>query len=161
MEGGHMMSGMCFCGEGVEEASVDSDWSTMLAYLPTDWEEMARKLGAFTRARGFSSPESLLRTLFIHLAEGCSLRETSVRAMESCKYVVLFTTLSEDELSLEEVFSVYRLRWQIELAFKRLKSLTGFGHLPKHDPASCRAWLYGKLLVGLLVESMVRIPFPP
>jgi IS4 transposase len=81
--------------------------------------------------------------------------------IESCKYVVLFTTLSRDELSLEEVFSIYRLRWQIELAFKRLKSLTGFGHLPKHDPVSCRAWLYGKLLVGLLVESMVRIPFPP
>ena len=81
--------------------------------------------------------------------------------IESCKYVVLFTTVAQEELPLGDVFSMYRLRWQIELAFKRLKSLTGFGHLPKHDPVSCRAWLYGKLLVGLLVESMIRIPFPP
>lgn len=362
-----MLSAMEPCCEDVEKVSFDSDWSAVLAYLPDDWEEKARKLGAFTRARGFSSPEALLRTLFIHLAEGCSLRETSVRAkrgaiaeasdvailkrlrasedwlhylatsltafkdsptsrfrlcavdatvitepgstgtdwrlhymlempsltcrhfeltdvhggekfsrfpvqsgdllvgdrgyasiasiktvqknggdvivrirphgsglrtpdgesfdllsqaadmpeggerswpvmmgnkegakisgrvcvyrldaksadtalrrakhessrkqyaikpetIESCKYVVLFTTVAQEELSLDAVFSVYRLRWQIELAFKRLKSLTGFGHLPKHDPVSCRAWLYGKLLIGLLVESMVRIPFPP
>ncbi len=362
-----MMGAMDLCGEDVGKASVDPDWSTVLAHLPDDWEEMARKLGAFTRTRGFSCPEALLRTLLIHLAEGCSLRETSIRAkrggmaevsdvailkrlrtsegwlqylatslaapkdmpasrfrlcavdatvitepgstgtdwrlhymlempsltcrhfeltdvrggesfsrfpvqandllvgdrgyassagiksvqekggdvivrirphgsglrtldgeafdllshaadmtegeerswsvmmgnkegarisgrvcvyrldaksadaalrkarhessrkqhaikpetIESCKYAVLFCTVGEEELSLDEVFSVYRLRWQIELAFKRLKSLTGFGHLPKHDPASCRAWLYGKLLVGLLVESMVRLPFSP
>ena len=352
---------------GSVAASVDPDWSAIVSYLPEGWEDMARETGAFTRARGFSCPEALLRTLFIHLAEGCSLRETALRArrggiaevsdvailkrlraseawlqhlatslaspmtppasrfrlcavdatvisepgstgtdwrlhymleipsltcthfeltdvrggeslsrfpvrdgdlliadrgyrgiagieyvqanggdvivriqsysstlrtpdgeafdllshvsdmregeerswpaamvndkfiavsgrvcvyrldgksadaalrkakyeasrkqsvirattMEGSKYVVLFTTVPEQDLSVGEVFSIYRLRWQVELAFKRMKSLTGFGHLPKSDPVSCRAWLYGKLLVGLLVESMVRTPFPP
>ena len=40
--------------------------------------------------------------------------------------------------------------------FKRLKSLAGFGHLPKFDPRSSRAWLYGKLLVALLTDKMQR-----
>lgn len=91
-----------------------------------------------------------------------SRKQHTIRAttLEGSKYVALFTTVSEQDLSAADVFSIYRLRWQVELAFKRMKSLTGFGHLPKNDPVSCRAWLYGKLLVGLLVESMVRTPPP-
>jgi hypothetical protein len=48
------------------------------------------------------------------------------------------------------------MRWQIELAFKRLKSLAQLGHVPKHDDHSARAWLYGKLLITLLVQKLIR-----
>ena len=47
--------------------------------------------------------------------------------------------------------------------FKRFKSLTGLGHLPKRDSDSDRAWPYGKLLTALLVEKTLRHgdgPFP-
>jgi hypothetical protein len=40
--------------------------------------------------------------------------------------------------------------------FKRLKSLLAMGHLPKHAEQSARAWLYGKLLVALLTQKLVR-----
>ena len=43
----------------------------------------------------------------------------------------------------------------MELASKRLKSLLDFGHLPKHDAYSARAWLYGKLLLALLAEKLI------
>ena len=46
---------------------------------------------------------------------------------------------------------------EIELVFKRLKSLAQPGHLPKHDDRSSRAWLYGKLLVTLLAQKLIRI----
>ncbi len=46
---------------------------------------------------------------------------------------------------------------EIELVFKRLKSLAQLGHLPKHDDRSSRAWLYGKLLVTLLTLKLIRI----
>ena len=49
----------------------------------------------------------------------------------------------------------YRLRWQVELVFKRFKSLAELGRLPKHDEESAKAWLYGKLLVALLVEKLI------
>lgn len=49
------------------------------------------------------------------------------------------------------------MRWQIELVFKRLKSIAQLGHLPKHDDRSSRAWLYGKLLVTLLAQKLIRI----
>jgi hypothetical protein len=48
-------------------------------------------------------------------------------------------------------------RRQIELLFKRLKSILAMGHLPKYDDQSSRAWLYGKLLVALLTQKLVRL----
>lgn len=88
-------------------------------------------------------------------------RKVHTNTLSAASYVGLFTTLPEGTFTTAELFEIYRFRWQIELAFKRLKSLADFGHLPKHDPASCRAWLYGKLLVGLLAEKMARSDFFP
>jgi hypothetical protein len=72
-------------------------------------------------------------------------------------YVLVFTTLSAKEATAAEVLETYRLRWQIELNFKRMKSIAQLGHLPKHDDRSSRAWLYGKLLLALLTEKMIRV----
>jgi len=79
---------------------------------------------------------------------------TKPQTWEYAKYVAVFTT--DMNLDANLVLEWYRVRWQIELAFKRLKSLTDLGHVPKHDPQSARAWLYGKLLVALLTQKLVR-----
>jgi hypothetical protein len=75
--------------------------------------------------------------------------------LEFAKYVIVFTTRSSG--STADVLRSYRMRWQIELVFKRLKSLAQLGHVPKHDDRSSRAWLYGKLLVTLLAQKLIRI----
>jgi hypothetical protein len=72
-------------------------------------------------------------------------------------YVMVFTTLQPQHASSREVLECYRLRWQIELTFKRLKSIIQLGHLPKQHDASARAWLYGKLFVALLTEKLARV----
>ncbi|MDD5187164.1 MAG: transposase [Methanoregula sp.] len=53
--------------------------------------------------------------------------------------------------------SLYRMRWQVELAFKRLKSILGQGHLLKTNPESAKAWLYGKMVVALLTSAIVEM----
>lgn len=75
------------------------------------------------------------------------------RTLLAADYVLVFTTVA-DALSATEVLDLYRARWQIELVFKRLKSLAGLGHLKKHDPQAARAWLQGKLLVALLIDAL-------
>jgi len=75
--------------------------------------------------------------------------------LEVAKYVIVFTTCSSG--STADVLRSYRMRWQIELVFKRLKSLAQLGHVPKHDDRSSRAWLYGKLLITLLTQKLIRI----
>ena len=71
------------------------------------------------------------------------------------QYVRVLSTFPAAEYSTRRVLEAYRLRWQVELVFKRLKQIAQLGHLPKHDPESSQAWLYGKLLVALLTEKFI------
>ena len=82
-------------------------------------------------------------------------KKVSPESWEAAHYFFVWTTLG-DGFSAPAVLELYRLRWQIELAFKRMKSIMGLGHLPKKDPASARAWLHGKIFASLLVERMVE-----
>jgi hypothetical protein len=77
--------------------------------------------------------------------------------LEYAQYVIVFSTYPQAQFSTEALLEWYRIRWQVELAFKRLKSLLDMGHLPKYDPSSSRAWLYGKLFLALLTEKLARI----
>jgi DDE family transposase len=76
--------------------------------------------------------------------------------LEYAKYVIVFTTFDRRTFSASLILQWYRVRWQVELAFKRLKALAQLGHLPKADEQSARAWLYGKLFVALLTEQLIR-----
>jgi hypothetical protein len=84
-------------------------------------------------------------------------RRVKPETREYAHYVVVFTTLPDQEMGAGEVLEYYRFRWQIELVFKRLKSILAVGHLPKRDEQSSRAWLYGKLFVALLTQKLVRL----
>jgi len=81
-------------------------------------------------------------------------RTVSAKSWEAAQYFFLWTSLPPS-FERGQVLELYRSRWQIELAFKRMKSIMGLGHLPKKDPASARAWLHGKLFTSLLVERLI------
>jgi len=55
-----------------------------------------------------------------------------------------------------DILELYRARWQVELAFKRLKQLLVAGHVPKTTEVSSRAWLQAKILTALLIEHMIH-----
>jgi DDE family transposase len=80
----------------------------------------------------------------------------SKESWEAARYFFIWTTLPAS-YGKDQVLELYRCRWQIELAFKRMKSIMGLGHLPKKDPESSRAWLHGKLFVSLLVERLISV----
>ncbi len=81
--------------------------------------------------------------------------KTKPETWEYAKYVAVFTT--EESWPVELILEWHRVRWQVELLFKRLKSLARIGHLPKSDPQSSRAWLYGKLFAALLTGKLIRV----
>ena len=86
-----------------------------------------------------------------------SKKQTKLKpqTLEFAKYIMVLTTLPKEKWPVERVLELYRFRWQVELAFKRFKSLAHFGHLPKSNDQSARAWLYAKLFVCLLTEKLV------
>ncbi len=104
-----------------------------------------------TRKSHTATEQSRQRVLRESQRSGCS---TQPQTLEAAEFVFVFTTL-EESVSAEQVLQTYRLRWQIELEFKRLKSLIQLGHLKKHDDQAARSWLQGKLLVSLLVARLI------
>ena len=67
---------------------------------------------------------------------------------------MLFTTVPFQRLAASQCIELYRLRWQIELLFKRWKSLCGFDRMPNHRPDTILSWLYAKILAALLLERL-------
>ena len=90
-------------------------------------------------------------------------KEISPETLELCRYIIIVSSLP-DTVSAKQILELYRYRWSRsycgKLAFKRLKSLMGLGHLPKTDEQSCRAWSRRycgrKIFVALLAQTIVH-----
>ena len=76
-------------------------------------------------------------------------------ALIAAEWVVLATSLDPAAFSADDVLALYRLRWRIELAFKRLKSLIGLQGPPGTDTRSARAYILAHLLMILVLEPMI------
>jgi IS4 transposase len=74
------------------------------------------------------------------------------RSLIAAGFMVLATSLPQ-EIPAGEICAAYRLRWQIELAFKRLKSLIHIDRLPTRTDAGSLSWLYAHLIMLLLIED--------
>jgi hypothetical protein len=72
------------------------------------------------------------------------------------RYVVVATSLGDEGMSAARVMELYRLRWQIERAFKRLKTLFDCHELPAKLDATTYALFYGKLLLAALCEQITH-----
>jgi len=77
--------------------------------------------------------------------------------------VWVLTTVSREILSDEAVMNLYRIRWQIELLFKRLKSLLHLDALPSRDGPTSKSWLLIRLVVAAIAQILVDPSgfFPP
>ena len=81
--------------------------------------------------------------------------QVSKETLEAADWVILLTSLRPGDFSTEDVLDLYRLRWRIELGFKRLKSLIGLKGPPGFDERSARPYVLVHLLIILLLEPLV------
>ena len=84
-------------------------------------------------------------------------RKLSTKTLFLRQFVCVFTSLSSNVLCGETALALYRCRWQIELAIKRMKSLL---HIDKLRTKQCsklaEVYLYSKIIYQLLVEHAMR-----
>jgi len=77
------------------------------------------------------------------------LREIVLRGKDD-KPLRLLTSLVDPGISAFQIGELYRLRWQIELFFRWLKSCANFRHVISHSPNGLGAALYVALIATLL-----------
>jgi len=81
--------------------------------------------------------------------------QISQKALVAADWVILVTSLACTEFSTNDILALYRLRWRIELGFKRLKSLVGLKGPPGFDERSARPYVLAHLLMILLLEPLI------
>jgi hypothetical protein len=130
---------------------------TLSAHEPREWPVAFEASGKQYSARlcAVRKSDAAAEKAKAYLRRSAAKKQKQVRpdTLELAEYIFVLTTLSP-ETPVADVLELYRARWQVELAFKRLKSLLGAGHVPKYDPESARAWLHAKLLAVLLIERL-------
>jgi hypothetical protein len=127
-------------------------------YAPREWairfrandREHAARLCAVRKSASAAqlSKERLLKAA---RKKGTTVKE---QTLELAEYIFVLTTPGLDDLTAEQVLELYRVRWQVELGFKRLKSLFEAGSAPNRDPEAVRSWIYAKLVAVLLIERL-------
>lgn len=76
-------------------------------------------------------------------------------ALALCDWTVFLTNVPPEKLSWREVWVVYRMRWQVELLFKRWKSLGGLSQSRGEKEYRLVVEVYAKLLGALLRQWLL------
>jgi hypothetical protein len=108
---------------------------------PKEWEEERARLIKSAKKRG---------------------KNIDPRTLEAARYVMLVTSLPADRFPASDVLAIYRFRWQIELVFKRMKSIAGLDELAAKKPELAQAWIYARLIAFLVAEHHAgQVPESP
>jgi hypothetical protein len=81
-------------------------------------------------------------------------KQLDPRSLVAAEFMIVATSLPKRGYAAKDILAVYRLRWQIELAFKRLKSLLHIDKLPTRTEQTSRSWLYAHLILALLCDDL-------
>lgn len=83
-------------------------------------------------------------------------KQPTAESLYVAGFVLLLTNLPAAHWSAAQVGQLYRLRWQVELYFKRLKSIMHLDRLRARDPQLARAYLLAKVLAALLLDRLAH-----
>jgi hypothetical protein len=83
-------------------------------------------------------------------------RKANPRTLKAAGFFFVLTSVPQHKLSAQKALELYRLRWQIEMTFKRMKGLLHLGEVPVKDPQLAHAYLCAKLLGALMLEDLTR-----
>ncbi|HEV7349449.1 IS4 family transposase [Telluribacter sp.] len=85
--------------------------------------------------------------------------QTSELKKRLASYNIFITNATEQQLEAEQIYTFYKLRWQIELLFKIWKSVFAIDKIGKMSVGRFHCYLYGKL-IAILVTGAVQPVHP-
>jgi hypothetical protein len=142
----------------------------LMAHLPADDTPVEHSV----RLPGIERP---VRLVLARLPAEAAQRQRRKRVRKSSKaghsinpcteiaagYLMLLTSLPQASQPPDAILSLYRSRWQVELGFKRLKTLGGLDRLAAANPDIARSWLLAHLIAAVLTDELANeiVGFPP
>jgi len=132
----------------VGEAEI-GDWPV---YIEDKGERFALRMIAMKK----SEPAAEKERQEIRAAAKKKGRDPDPRSLQAAGCIMIVTDLDETTLPAAEALELYRFRWQIEIAFKRLKGLHHLDRIRAKDENLARTYVFSKLLGALMVEELTQ-----
>ncbi|MDO9065490.1 MAG: transposase, partial [Chloroflexota bacterium] len=79
------------------------------------------------------------------------------RTLHAAGFCILLASLPAEVWHSSHVLELYRIRWQIEMHFKRMKSILHLGDIPAHHPDVVQSYLLAQLILALIVEELIML----
>lgn len=130
--------------------------------------ESAEIAVVLAEAKGTEKPPLPARLVILRAGEAAAKHERARIARSKIRHkakpksgtlalagvVAIATNLPPGDWPVARVAQLYRLRWQIELAFKTLKSTFAMREVPSKTPAMARTWILANLAAALLAQQL-------
>jgi hypothetical protein len=138
--------------EGVRMGNVIDFLNRQKLNLVDQWIEIGTADRLTCRLIAWRVPESIAGSRRRKLYQTAKKRGRTVssEALKSCDWMFLVTNLPLDKLAVNEAIVLYRARWQIELLFKRWKSVGLIGNLHGKNDTEQMVRLWAKLSAALI-----------
>lgn len=75
--------------------------------------------------------------------------------LQLLSWSIYFTSIDDDEITSEDIFSLYKLRWRIEIIFKSMKSHLNFDNIHDVSENQLKFILKGKMMWLLVVTQFI------
>jgi len=99
-------------------------------------------------------PEKAAKARKTLLAQAKQQKHTlDQRSLLAAGFVMVVSNLPPLNWSATQILALYRFRWQVELVFKRLKSILAFDQVRAHDPQLAQVYLLTKILIALVLQE--------
>jgi len=84
-----------------------------------------------------------------------SFRIVGIRNLETGFFHIYITNIGFDVLSAQDIARTYKVRWEVELLFKELKSYYRLDQLPSSKPHVVEALIYVSILTMIVSRSFL------
>jgi IS4 transposase len=103
-------------------------------------------------------PKAAAEAGMVHAQRRAERKQVDIMpgTLVAAEWLIILTSLDKTEFPIDRILALYRLRWRIEIAFKRLKSLVGLNAPPGADAAVAKAHVLCHLLAILLTEPLAE-----
>ncbi len=127
--------------------------------LVDTWIEIGSEARVQCRLIAWRVPEEVAnrrRQKLIEKTRSKTGRAPTAESLASCDWELLVTNLPEDQLGVKEAVVLYRSRWQIELLFKRWKSLCLIDELDGRNDVVTMVRFWARLC-GVLIQHWLTV----
>ncbi len=151
----HFLSKLQFGVKLGNPDGTDLDLQEILKREPQEFDLSVMMGGALCRLVGKRLPDDVVNRRIRKANEASQSKSRQITDWYRLfLHYALFVTSLPVEYGMAQLFALYRVRWQVELAFKVWKSILAIHRIrsAKRDRVLCE--VYGKLIVAVLTSSL-------